>query len=527
MNAYVVFWIPGRAAPIIMEDFRKMCSGEDDAPVLYCQFGDPVDENSDNHIFVVKTFCDNPGIVLVGNIFDTEIKYDRDEFPVQYIEAFVDCVVDSDYMPYVSVRELQAEIPEFDWSGKSGNGTLSGEAAGKLELLWNRYLYAHRNEFLAERKHAQLVYTHGEANSALVNYLHNTRGGKCEICGYDYSKLSPGSALRNKQIICYAPDEAKNVQPEDFEKHVHCVCHNCVQASVHNESKYRELLNEPTAILGWQNDIATHSKTYVMFWDSEENLFDKDDFYELFGEVEDPEVNAPMLDWAVDDGEDVIMYDRFFLVRLNGDNPGIVAAGHANQSAWRDTDWNFEDAKVVSWIIECALDSDFVSHISIEQLETEIPDFDWRHGHRGRCLPNEYAQKLELMWSRFLYANRNAIRKADGKAILRYVNVCKIANLNKFFAQIRGCKCEVCGYDYSQLWDAKLGSCTTDDHVVFWPSKDVENLRQEDFDRHVHCVCSNCRLLGQAKLAEILGEVDYAVVEAEDFFWGRTWSEKV
>lgn len=221
----------------------------------------------------------------------------------------------------------------------------------------------------------------------------------------------------------------------------------------------------------------------------------------------DDEPDFWYMNWSVWEHDRAQDGDRFFMVRV-GDGPtGIVMSGYFDSDPYRGDDWSGKNRVTYYMNLDCDMmvNSEHAPYITTKQLMEEIPDFDWTGGHSGRLLDETSAEKLEAMWLEYVYNNfksfdcKNAFIRTDD-IINDFIN----ETLGSHLRQTRSNACEICGYDYQQVF----GKNVVKDHnyyKLFLPSNQT-NYINDSVWKHVHCLCKSCAYVDENVLRKKLGE---------------------
>ena len=105
--------------------------------------------------------------------------------------------------------------------------------------------------------------------------------------------------------------------------------------------------------------------------------------------------------WSIYEWEHAKEGDQYIMVRV-GDGPnGVVYHGEFLSDPYEDKDWAGTDKKrhYVDITIEDPCDPDHPM-ITIEQLESALPEINWREGHSGQLLTD--AQE-RILWDTFRF----------------------------------------------------------------------------------------------------------------------------
>jgi len=92
--------------------------------------------------------------------------------------------------------------------------------------------------------------------------------------------------------------------------------------------------------------------------------------------------------------------DLFYMLRVGGDNDGIVFQGDFISEPYEDKDWAGTTKKRHYVDIGCynLAEPGGMPLLSVKELEAAIPEINWRKGHSGELLtPNQADALDELM----------------------------------------------------------------------------------------------------------------------------------
>lgn len=214
------------------------------------------------------------------------------------------------------------------------------------------------------------------------------------------------------------------------------------------------------------------------------------------------------MNWSIWDYKNVHYGDRFFMVRVGEGQTGIVMAGTITSEPYKGKDWSGKGRKVYYSDLhcECMIDPDAAPHISTQELEEVMPEFDWTGGHSGRILNEAMAIKIEVMWAEYLYKYFGVF---DGKRCGRTISASFLPDtLLEHVKATSDCTCEICGYNYQKIWGEE---CTGENTFVRYVPRrtDVRCKNGDTFMKHIHCICPSCSKMSYDKLALKLGEEYY------------------
>ena len=139
--------------------------------------------------------------------------------------------------------------------------------------------------------------------------------------------------------------------------------------------------------------------TYIMRW----NPSISSSKIEEFREAMDKWPGGFCYNWSIYEWEQAKEGDEYVMVRV-GDGPcGVVYHGTFLSNPYEGGDWGGTAKKrhYVDITVENACDPDMPC-ITMEQLETAIPEIEWRRGHSGQLITPEQARRLGELLDRAL-----------------------------------------------------------------------------------------------------------------------------
>ena len=142
-------------------------------------------------------------------------------------------------------------------------------------------------------------------------------------------------------------------------------------------------------------------KTYLLRWNPTISSYTLDD-YRNYMKIYPEGFRS---NWSVYEWEEAHEGDRFYMLRTGDDKAGIVYRGEFLSEPYEDDDWAGQKGKKRQYIdIGCYgfISADEQSPITIEILEKEIPNVNWRKGHSGELLSDEDAEKLDELWKKYM-----------------------------------------------------------------------------------------------------------------------------
>ena len=131
--------------------------------------------------------------------------------------------------------------------------------------------------------------------------------------------------------------------------------------------------------------------TYIMRWNPDISSSKIADFRA----AREKWPNGFCCNWSIYEWENADINDRYIMVRVGNEPTGIVFLGVFLSEPYEDDDWAGSSKRrhYVDIAIDQSCDPD-QPMITIEQLETVLPEINWRKGHSGELLTDEQAEKL-------------------------------------------------------------------------------------------------------------------------------------
>lgn len=184
----------------------------------------------DDRFFMVKVGEGKTGIVMAG--YFNSMPYEDKDWSGRgrrtfYIDLDICEQLDADKVDIITTETLQAELPNFDWTGGHSGRILDAESAEKLEFMWLKYYNKIRlNIFKDDAIYADSEYPF---NEILENYFRRTKGEACEICGYNYKRVFGDTCEKyvSHDLYLTTDDETHPLTDADFLNRVRCVCPSC------------------------------------------------------------------------------------------------------------------------------------------------------------------------------------------------------------------------------------------------------------------------------------------------------------
>ena len=122
------------------------------------------------------------------------------------------------------------------------------------------------------------------------------------------------------------------------------------------------------------------------------------------------------MSWEVYAHDRVEVGDICYLIRCDKPTGGIVARGIVKSEPEKGEHWYREGRH--TWYCEIAVTHIFnpvtAPLITVEQLQKEIPGFQWDGGHSGRILRAGWAKRLEQLWDSYLQNTTELFKGRNG-----------------------------------------------------------------------------------------------------------------
>ncbi len=110
--------------------------------------------------------------------------------------------------------------------------------------------------------------------------------------------------------------------------------------------------------------------------------------------------------WSVHDHKKLNVGDRWFMLRVGEGKTGIVGHGYFKTNPQKAEDWSGKGRAVYYADLTIGhLFPDDEPMISTEELEKNIPAFNWRGGHSGVIFPQRYERKLGKLFDKYYEEN--------------------------------------------------------------------------------------------------------------------------
>lgn len=117
------------------------------------------------------------------------------------------------------------------------------------------------------------------------------------------------------------------------------------------------------------------------------------------------------MDWSVFDYKKVHKGNECYLLKVGTGPVGICLYGKVVSEPYKNDDWSGR-GRVTYYVNlrpKVCINPLCLPILSTSDLETAIPDFNWRSGHSGEVLAPVQARKLRRLWNGFLVSNAEVL----------------------------------------------------------------------------------------------------------------------
>lgn len=274
--------------------------------------------------------------------------------------------------------------------------------------------------------------------------------------------------------------------------------------------------------------------TFILKWNPEISSFK---YPQYLGVLADPFDFS--LNWSFHDWREVKEGDRVFFLRV-GERPQLLASGYITGVPYQDEDWSGRGREVyyADFYFDIACHPEYEHVLTADDLEKAVPGFDWRAGHSGVMLDGSQAEALELLWISFQYDCRedfsreydfpedeedyedeeeekeaeewaaedseedddeDTVSEEDFKPFVGIIGysgnsfsaaygdsdeISRFSVLQRILSRRHGEACQVCGYDYRQVFG---DGCVSANRYLYVPQPGVA-----DWEKAFVCVCQSC-----------------------------------
>ena len=134
-------------------------------------------------------------------------------------------------------------------------------------------------------------------------------------------------------------------------------------------------------------------KKYLMRWNPTISSFTESDYEDC---LENMVQGMFRLNWSINEWEQARRGDIFYMLRVGDNKAGIAFSGLIVSDPYVMDDWAGSSKRRLYVDLVCmnAIAPDEKPIVSLEMLQTAIPEFNWAKGHSGVLLPDNVADKI-------------------------------------------------------------------------------------------------------------------------------------
>lgn len=139
--------------------------------------------------------------------------------------------------------------------------------------------------------------------------------------------------------------------------------------------------------------VLEEPKKYLMRWNPSISTFTESDYENC---LENMEHGMFRMNWSIYEWEKARMGDMFYMLRVGDNKAGIVFNGLIVSDPYVMDDWAGSSKRRLYVDLVCmnAVVPNEKPIVSLDMLQTAIPEFNWAKGHSGVLLPDNVAEKI-------------------------------------------------------------------------------------------------------------------------------------
>ena len=193
MKTYILFWNPAISDYPLKNYSREYLRNVGD--VITWELREFEIASPGDRIFWLRCGEGRTGILMAGTIYESPFEDTHWKNPderTSYVPFLVEYAVDPEEVPLITTEMLQKEMPEFNWNGGHSGRLLDPVYAGKLEMIWTKYVLENADMFESKSVAAcdlPVLDKFQPANAIIQDHMTRVKGGTCEICGYDFYEV--------------------------------------------------------------------------------------------------------------------------------------------------------------------------------------------------------------------------------------------------------------------------------------------------------------------------------------------------
>lgn len=139
--------------------------------------------------------------------------------------------------------------------------------------------------------------------------------------------------------------------------------------------------------------LLAEPKKYLMRWNPSISSFTESDYENCLGHMVHGMFRK---NWSIYEWEEARRGDMFYMLRVGDGKAGIAFSGLIVSDPYVMDDWAGSSKRRLYVDLVCmnAIAPDEKPIVSLEMLQTSIPEFNWAKGHSGILLPDNVAEKI-------------------------------------------------------------------------------------------------------------------------------------
>lgn len=147
-------------------------------------------------------------------------------------------------------------------------------------------------------------------------------------------------------------------------------------------------------------EIRDYHKTFILRWNTDTSGMKLKDFHE---EIDDIRSFNYTYSWRISQPENIHVGDRFYMVRTGkGGQEGIVMRGYFKSLPEEGDGPDHNGQYFIPMVVENVVDPATAPKlISVSDLHSLVPDFNWDAGHTGDMLTVEQACAVNKLWDEY------------------------------------------------------------------------------------------------------------------------------
>ena len=139
--------------------------------------------------------------------------------------------------------------------------------------------------------------------------------------------------------------------------------------------------------------LLDHPKKYLMRWNPTISSFTESDYEKC---IENMERGMFRMNWSIYEWEEARVGDMFYMMRVGDKKAGIVFSGLIISDPYVMDDWAGSSKRRLYVDLVCmnATAPGEKPMLSLDMLQTAMPEYNWAKGHSGVLLPDNVAEKI-------------------------------------------------------------------------------------------------------------------------------------